>query len=66
MYEAHALAYIVAALLAFSAAGAGTASAATVDECQAKLTTLRANTAAAETSFSNPNSFANAVAKLDG
>jgi FIMAH domain-containing protein len=43
----------------------GSASASTVQECQAKLTMLRANTVAAETSFDNPNSFNNLVAKLD-
>jgi hypothetical protein len=56
---------ILAASLAFSAVAVGSASASTVDECQAKLTTLRANTVASETSFANPNSFNNVVAKLD-
>ena len=56
---------ILSASLAFSAVAVGSASASTVDECRAKLTTLRANTVAAETSFANPNSFNNVVAKLD-
>jgi hypothetical protein len=56
---------ILAASLALSAVAVGSASASTVDECQAKLRTLRANTVASETSFALPNSFNNVVAKLD-
>jgi hypothetical protein len=56
---------IVAALLAFSAVAVGSASASTVEECQDRLTTLRINTVAAETSFDNPKSFNNLVEKLD-
>jgi anionic cell wall polymer biosynthesis LytR-Cps2A-Psr (LCP) family protein len=56
---------ILAALLAFSAVAVGSASASTVEECRDKLTMLRANTVAAETSFANPKSFNNLVEKLD-
>ena len=56
---------IVAAVLAFSAVGVSSATASTVEECQAKLATLRANTVAAETSFANEKSMNSAVAKLD-
>jgi hypothetical protein len=55
----------LAALLAFGALAAGSASASTVDECQDKLAMLRANTVAAETSFTNPKSFNNLLGKLD-
>ena len=53
----------LAALLAFGAVAAGSASASTVDECG--LGTLRANTVAAESSFTNEKSLTNLVAKLD-
>jgi FIMAH domain-containing protein len=56
---------VLAASLAFSAVAVGSASASTVEECQDKLSILRANTVAAETSFDNPKSFNNLVAKLD-
>jgi anionic cell wall polymer biosynthesis LytR-Cps2A-Psr (LCP) family protein len=56
---------VLAALLAFSAVAVGSASASTVEECQDRLTTLRANTVAAETSFDNAKSFNNLVEKLD-
>jgi anionic cell wall polymer biosynthesis LytR-Cps2A-Psr (LCP) family protein len=56
---------VLAASLAFSAVAVGSASASTVEECQDKLSILRANTVAAETSFDNPKSFNNLVEKLD-
>ncbi|HZN87944.1 MAG TPA: hypothetical protein VFB44_03125 [Thermoleophilaceae bacterium] len=52
----------LAALLAFGAVAAGPASASAVDKCG--LGTLRANTVAAESSFTNAKSFTNLVAKL--
>jgi hypothetical protein len=56
---------VLAASLAFSAVAVGSASASTVEECQDKLTKLRANPVVAETSFDNPKSFNNLVEKLD-
>jgi hypothetical protein len=42
-----------------------TASATTVDECQAQLTQLRADTVAAQSSFTNAKDFNGAIGKLD-
>jgi hypothetical protein len=59
------LAALVAAL-AFGGLAAGTASAATtVEDCQAQLATLRTDTVAAETSFTNANSVTGLIEKLD-
>jgi hypothetical protein len=55
---------VAAAALVF-VAGVGTASAATVEECQAQLATLRSDTVAAAPSFANPKDAAALVAKLD-
>ena len=55
----------LAALLALGALAAGPASASTVDECQGKLASLRANTVAAEPSFTNAKNFTALVGKLD-
>lgn len=43
----------------------GVASATTTQECQAQLATLQSDTVAAQSSFSNQNSFTDEVAKLD-
>lgn len=60
------LAALVAALAFGGLAVAGTASAATtVDDCQAQLATLRSDTVAAETSFTNANSVTSLTAKVD-
>ena len=56
---------VLAVVLAVGAAGASTASATTVDECQAQLAALRADTVAAEGSFTNTKDFNGAIAKLD-
>jgi hypothetical protein len=57
---------VLVATLAFVGLGVGTAGAATtVEECQSQLATLRADTVAAESSFTSEQSFTNAVAKLD-
>jgi len=56
---------VLTVLLSFSAVAVGSASASTVDECQAKLATLRANTVAAQTSFASEKDFNGLVAKLD-
>lgn len=60
------LAVLVAALAFGGLAVAGTASAATtVEDCQAQLATLSADTVAAQTSFTNANSVASLTAKVD-
>jgi hypothetical protein len=57
---------LVAALAFGGLAVAGTAAAATtVDDCQSQLATLRSDTVAAETSFSNAASVTNLTGKLD-
>jgi hypothetical protein len=57
---------LVAALTFGGLAVAGTASAATsVEDCQAQLATLSADTLAAETSFTNANSVTGLTAKVD-
>ena len=56
---------VLAALLALNAVGAGTASAATVGECQGQLVTLRDDTLAAQTSFTNQKDVDALVAKVD-
>ena len=57
---------LVAALAFGGLAVAGTASAATtVEDCQAQLATLSADTLAAETSFTNANSVTSLTAKVD-
>jgi len=56
---------VLAGSLAFSVVAVPSASASTVDECQAKLTTLRADTVAAQTSFTSQNDFNRLLAKLD-
>jgi hypothetical protein len=55
----------LAALLAFAAVGVTPASASTVEECQANLATLRADTVAAGPSFTNAKDVNGLVAKLD-
>jgi hypothetical protein len=57
---------LVVALTFGGLAVAGTASAATsVEDCQAQLATLSADTLAAETSFTNANSVTGLTAKVD-
>jgi hypothetical protein len=56
---------VLAALLSLQAVVAGAAPASTVDECQSKLETLRAETVAAQSSFTNTKDFNGAVFKLD-
>ena len=57
---------LVAALTFGGLAVAGTASAATsVEDCQAQLATLSADTLAAETSFTNADSVTSLTAKVD-
>jgi hypothetical protein len=56
---------MVAAALVVGGVAVETASAQTTEDCQALLTQLRADTVAAETSFTNGESFTSAVAKLD-
>jgi hypothetical protein len=56
---------VFVATFAFVGLTVGTASATTVEDCQAQLTTLRADTVAAESSFTNEQSFADEIAKLD-
>jgi hypothetical protein len=56
---------VLVATLAFVGLAVGTASATTAEDCQAQLATLRADTVAAQTSFTNVVDFTNQVAKLD-
>jgi hypothetical protein len=57
---------VLAAALAFGGLAVATASAATsVEDCQSQLATLRADTVAAETSFTNQRSFDSEIGKLD-
>lgn len=53
------------ATLAFVGLAVSTASATTSQDCQSQLATLRADTVAAETSFTNAKDFTSEVAKLD-
>jgi predicted Rossmann fold nucleotide-binding protein DprA/Smf involved in DNA uptake len=53
------------ATLAFVGLAVGSASATTAEDCQAQLATLRADTVAAQTSFTNKVSVTSEVAKLD-
>ena len=55
----------LAATLAFVGLAVGTASATTAEDCQSQLATLRSDTVAAETSFTNEKDFTSEVAKLD-
>lgn len=57
--------FLLAALLSLTAVGAAPASATTVTDCQAQLATLRADTVAAQASFTNQTDLDNLVAKLD-
>ncbi len=56
---------VLVAALAFVGLAVGTASATTAEDCQSQLATLRSDTVAAESSFTNKNSFTGEVAKLD-
>jgi hypothetical protein len=59
---------LVAALvatLAFVGLAVSSASATTVEDCQAQLMTLQSDTVAAESSFTSRSSFTNETAKLD-
>jgi anionic cell wall polymer biosynthesis LytR-Cps2A-Psr (LCP) family protein len=56
---------VLAALLSLQAVVAGAAPASTVDECQSKLETLRAETVAVQSSFTTTKEFDGAVFKLD-
>ena len=56
---------VLAAVLSFGVVGVSSASATTLEECQAQLATLQASTGAAASSFTNPKDFNGAVAKLD-
>jgi hypothetical protein len=59
---------LLAALTAvvwFAVVGVSSASATTVEQCQAQLTQLRIDTVAAQGSFTNAKDFNGAVAKLD-
>jgi soluble cytochrome b562 len=56
---------VLAALLSLNAVGAGTASATTVNECQAQLVTLRDSTLASHESFAYQKDVDGLVAKID-
>lgn len=56
---------VLVAMLTLSAAATGSASATTVEECQAEFQTLRLNTEAAQSSFTNQKDFNGLVGKLD-
>jgi len=57
---------VFVAALAFVGLGVSTAGATTtVEQCQSELATLRADTVAAQSSFTNAKDFNGAVAKLD-
>jgi hypothetical protein len=56
---------VPAAALAFGGLAVGTASATTSQDCQSQLATLRSDTVAAQTSFTNQKSFDDEIAKLD-
>jgi hypothetical protein len=56
---------LLAALLSLSATSVSPASASTVQECQGDLATLRADTVAAQGSFTNAKDFNSLVGKLD-
>jgi len=56
---------VLAAALAFVGLAVGTASASTVEDCQAQLATLRSDTVAAESSFTNEKSVTGEIGKLD-
>jgi ABC-type glycerol-3-phosphate transport system substrate-binding protein len=56
---------MLAATLLFGGLAVETASAQTVEDCQAQLATLRADTLAASSSFTNTNSVTSLVNKLD-
>ena len=57
---------MLAAALAFGGLAVATAGAATsVEDCQSQLATLRADTVAAETSFTNARSVDSEIGKLD-
>ena len=55
----------LAAVLSIGVVGVSSASATTLDQCQAQLTQLRSDTIAAQGSFTNLKDFNGAVAKLD-
>ena len=57
---------VLAVVLTAGVAGVSHANAATTSECQAQLAQLRADTAAAESSFTNAKDFTGAVGKVDG
>jgi hypothetical protein len=52
-------------MLSLTAAATGSASATAVEECQAKLATLRLSTEAAQSSFTNQKDFNGLLGKLD-
>lgn len=54
-----------ATLLSLGAIAASPAMATTIEECQGELATLRAETVAAQSSFTNARDFEGLVAKLD-
>jgi hypothetical protein len=56
---------VFAAVLSLAAITAGPAAATTVDECQAQLASLRADTQAAEGSFANQKDVTGLVGKLE-
>ena len=56
---------VLAVVLAAAVAGVSNANATTTSECQAQLAQLRADTVAAESSFTNARSFTSAVGKVD-
>ena len=56
---------MLAATLLFGGLAVQTASAQTVEDCQAQLATLQADTLAASSSFTNANSVTSLVNKLD-
>ena len=59
------LVVIFVGLLFLNGVLTGTASATTVEECQAQLSALRADTVASESAFTNQKDFTGSVAKLD-
>ena len=57
---------VLVAALAFVGLAVGTASATTtVEQCQSELATLRSDTVAAQSSFTNQKSFTSEIGKLD-
>jgi hypothetical protein len=65
LFRASRALFLASLLLVGAIALPATASATTVGECQAQLTQLRADTVAAQSSFTNAKDFNGAIGKLD-